>query len=133
MDKAHSYTSGRKILIVEDDSSESEIMDIKFNQEGFEVIRAKDGEEGFHIATKEQPNLIMLDLKLPKMDGITVMRKLKEDEWGKNIPIIILTNVPPEDRIVEKVAEDEPAYFLPKAEMSLDDVVAKAKEVLNIV
>ena len=83
-------------------------------------------------ALKDRPDLILLDLIMPKMDGMTVMNKLRQDEWGKTVPIIILTNLNMDDKIMRGVSKDEPAYYLMKAEVKLEDIVAKVREVLKI-
>ncbi|MCL5733597.1 MAG: response regulator [Patescibacteria group bacterium] len=105
----------------------------KFTREGFSALGAKDGEEGLASAISYQPDLILLDIVLPKMDGMTMMRKLREQsEWGKKVPIILLTNLNADDQIMMGVAKDEPAFYLIKTEWTLDDVVKKVKQSLNM-
>lgn len=59
-------------------------------KEEFHALGAKDGEEGLELALKEKPDLILLDVIMPKMDGMTMMKKLRKDNWGKKVPIILL-------------------------------------------
>ncbi len=80
-----------KILLVEDDSYLVKAITIRLEANNFEVVAAIDGEEGLAKARSEKPDLIILDVMLPKMDGFDVCRKLKIDNQYKNIPIIMLT------------------------------------------
>ncbi len=121
-----------KVLIVEDEPPMLMALSEKFRKENFDVLEAKNGEEALKSALKNHPDLILLDLIMPKMDGMTVMKKLREDEWGKKAPIIIITNLNMDDKIVKSVSKDEPAFYLMKAEMRMEDIVAKAKEVLKM-
>jgi DNA-binding response OmpR family regulator len=125
--------NSKKILVieeVEDDTSLRSVLRTKFIKEGFNVLEAGDGEEGLAIALHEHPNLIVLDILMPKMDGITMMEKLRHvNEWGKKVPIILLTNVSADDeRINKAVTENEPAYYLVKANYTISDLVEKIKE-----
>lgn len=81
----------RKILLVDDEADFVEMLRVRLEDSGYEVIVAYDGEEGLERAEKEAPELIILDIMLPKISGFDVCRKLKIDENFKNIPIIMLT------------------------------------------
>ncbi|PIT90425.1 MAG: response regulator, partial [Candidatus Komeilibacteria bacterium CG10_big_fil_rev_8_21_14_0_10_41_13] len=83
----------KKILIIEDDGFLLQMYSSKLTLEGFKVVDAIDGEKGVRVAKKELPDLILLDLMLPKKDGVTVLGELKKDKETKNIPVIILTNI----------------------------------------
>ena len=122
-----------KILIVEDEPAMRKALVDKFERENFEVIEAKNGKEGFNLAIEEQPCLIILDILMPKVDGLTLMKKIrKENEWGKNVPLVILTNLPPDDKAVNQISEDKPTYYLLKCDSKIEDIVMKAKELLGI-
>jgi DNA-binding response OmpR family regulator len=82
-----------KILIVEDEDSLAKVLAEQFEGDGFTVVTAKNGEEGIELALKEKPDVMVVDLIMPRMDGMTMLRKLKEDEVGKKIPAVILTNL----------------------------------------
>ncbi len=75
-------TQTKKILVVEDDVPELNALRDKFTREGFSILTAKNGEEGLAIALREHPDLILLDIIMPVMDGITMLVKLREDSWG---------------------------------------------------
>lgn len=123
----------KNILIVEDEEEVTRaISDMLTNQE-FTVLLAKDGEEGLNIALKEHPDLVLLDILMPKMDGMVMLQKLREDEWGKQVPVIILTNVSPNaNSIINSVLQNEPAYYLVKSDVKLEGILDKIKDVLKI-
>ncbi|HEX8932300.1 MAG TPA: response regulator [Patescibacteria group bacterium] len=118
------------ILIVEDDQILLQMYKDKFQIGKFEVLTALDGEEGLHLALDRHPDLILLDLAMPRMDGMTVMRKLREDPWGKTAPVIILTNLNIDGVILDEIIKNKPTYTLMKANTTPDDVLARAKEVI---
>lgn len=120
----------KTVLIIEDDSVLLWALVKTLTKEGFVVHKATDGEAGLELAIREHPDLILLDIIMPKMDGITVLKKLRADRWGKKVPVIVLTNLSAADAATDvgKRSQD----FLIKAEWKLTDVVAKVKERLNI-
>jgi len=120
----------KTILIIEDELSQLKALVDKFQREGFVSLQARDGKKGLEIALQKQPDIILLDIVMPKMDGLTMMKKLRqENTWGRNVPIILLTNLTADDEKINKsVAEDEPAYYLVKSNWTIDDVVKKVKE-----
>jgi two-component system OmpR family response regulator len=120
----------KKILIVDDDAEVRQILADKLIAEGFDVIQAVDGETGLQSADAARPDLILLDLIMPKIDGVGVMTKLRENEWGKNEPIIIITNIDPDENTVRAMAKCKPYYFFSKGMFDLDDLVNKIKEIL---
>ncbi len=89
-----------KLLIVEDEADIRELISFNLEMSGYEVLKARDGEEGLAMARSEMPDLIILDLMLPGMDGIKVCSHLKKDPEAKNIPIIMLTARSEDDDIV---------------------------------
>lgn len=123
----------KKILVVEDEAPMREAIVQKLHQAGFWTIEAKTGKEGFDMATTEQPDLILLDIILPVMDGMEVLKKIRGTPgWGKKIPIIMLTNLSADNEIMKGVFKNEPSYYLVKAEWRLEDVVQKVKETLGV-
>ncbi len=122
-----------KILIVEDEEIMLKQLTERFTGEKFEIVTARDGEEGLKLALTERPDLILLDIILPKMDGMTMMKKLRQmSSWGKKVPIIILTNLNANDSIMKGVTENEPAYYLTKTSWTIDEVLTKVKEQLGV-
>lgn len=126
------YTRGamNKILIIEDDTSLLKAYKEKLIREGFGVQGVTDGEAGLALALKEHPDLILLDILLPKMDGMEVMKELRSDQWGNKVPIIILTNLETDDERLRIITKGEPAYYLMKLNYTIAEVVSKIKEVL---
>ncbi len=123
----------KSLLIVEDEPSVSGALSDKFIREGFTVYEAKNGAEGLRTALEKRPDLILLDLAMPKMDGVEMMRRLREENvYGRKVPIIILTNLTADDKITWAVAKDEPAYYLIKSDWKIDDVVVKVRDTLGM-
>lgn len=122
----------KKILVVEDDSTLLKALTEKFTLENFSVSYAEDGQEGLGVALSTHPDIILLDILMPKMDGMSMLEKLREDEWGKDVPVIMLTNLNPDDIIVSQVIRDHPAYYLIKSNAKIDDILSKVKEVAGI-
>ncbi len=122
----------KTILIVEDETAMRQALGDKFKNSGFNVFTAPDGEEGLAVATKEKPDLVMLDILMPKMDGITLTKNLREgSSWGKEVPIVMLTNLTDPDSVSD-VASYGVFDFLVKTDWRLDDVVALVKKKLNM-
>ncbi len=82
-----------KIAIVEDEAAIRRMYALKLKFSEFEVCEAEDGEHGLVIIKEHQPDLILLDLRMPKMNGDEMLRELRATEWGEKIPVIILTNI----------------------------------------
>lgn len=124
--------SGKKILIIEDELPMLKALSDKFTLEGFSVLEARNGEEGMDVAIKTKPDLILLDLLMPVMDGKAMMEKLRRDEWGKKVPIIILSNLNPDDKTLNEIIASGPAYYFVKSKWKLEDLVKKVKKELGI-
>ncbi len=120
----------RTVLIVEDQFSMAEALSLKLKKE-YNVLVANDGEEGLNIALKKNPDLVMLDIMMPKMDGLTVMRKIREDkDWGVDVPIIMLTNISDPVHIAE-ASRFGVFDFLVKTDWKLDDVARIVKQKID--
>ena len=87
------------VLLVEDDPSVLEMYRLKLELDGYTVVVAPDGEEGLRMAREDPPDIVFLDIRLPKMDGLEVLRKLRAEDKTRNIPVIILSNYDEEDLI----------------------------------
>ena len=121
--------SNKKILLIEDEAMLLEMYTLKFSEGGFKVIQAKDGESGLELAKKEKPTLILLDIIMPKLDGFAVLKRLKENEITKDIPIILLTNLGQDEDIKKGLALGAVDYFI-KANHTPTQIVEKVKETL---
>lgn len=117
----------KKILIVEDDHALRAALRDKLARERFVVLEAKDGEEGLKIALDEQPDLILLDIVMPKVDGLTMLGQLREDSWGKTAHVIMLTNLS-DGESVSKSLENAAFDYLVKSDWKLEDIVRKIRD-----
>jgi len=120
----------KKILIVEDDIGLARILSDILEKEKFTVFVARDGEEGLEKAFAESPDLIFLDIQLPRMRGTVFLEKLRSDKRGAAMPVIVLSNLDDVDT-VSKTLEGNVKNFFVKANLNLSDVVAKTKELLG--
>lgn len=120
-----------RILIVEDEEKLLNLLKNKLIRGGFEPIVAQDGEEALKQAKAHNPDLVILDLLLPKVDGFGVLSQLRESKSEKELPIIVLTNYGNSDN-VSRVLSLGAEVFLIKANYSLDEVVNKIKTILKI-
>lgn len=121
----------RTVLIIEDDQIILEMYRDKFQVSRWGVITALNGEDGLNAALRHHPDLILLDLAMPKMDGMTVMKHLRSDSWGEIVPVIILTNLNIDGKLLEEIIKNKPTYSLMKANTTPDDVLSKASDIVN--
>jgi DNA-binding response OmpR family regulator len=120
----------KKILFIEDEAALQKTFRDILEKEGYQMISALDGELGLRLAKSQKPDLILLDLILPRKDGFEVLKELKEDETTKGIPVIVLTNL--EDiESVEKAIELGATTYLVKAQYTLEEVIQKVKKALE--
>lgn len=115
-----------KIAIVEDDQAISQMYRLKFEAEGFEVETAGNGKLGLELAESMRPDIILLDLMMPEMNGDEMLEKLRATDWGKNVRVIILTNMG-EQEAPESVKKLNVRRFIVKAEMTPRQVAEMVK------
>ena len=120
----------KKILFIEDEESLQRAMGSMLEQNKLQILKALNGDEGLAIAKKEMPDLILLDLILPKKNGFEVLVELKKDPGTKDIPIIVLTNLEGSTDIERALALGATTYLV-KANYALEDVMAKIESVLE--
>ena len=120
----------KKILFIEDEPTIQKAISRFLEKEGYEIKNALDGEIGIEIAKKMKPDLILLDLILPKKNGFEVLKELKKEESTKNIPVIALTNLEESDNIERVLSLGATAYLI-KANYKLEEIVEKIKQILN--
>ncbi|SRR6266567_3153606 len=121
----------KRLLIVEDDAVLQKALSSYLASENFEVMCAGDGEMGLAMAISEKPDLILLDIVLPKKDGYQVLKEVKANSETNHIPIVLLTNLG-SIADVEKALEMGATTYLVKADYKLEEVTEKIKEILNI-
>ncbi len=120
----------KKILIIEDESALQKTLGEVLSQQGHEVLSALNGEVGLKLAQSEKPDLILLDLVLPKIHGFDVLKKIKENPETKEIPVIILTNLESIENI-KKAIELGATTYLVKADYSLEELTSKINQVFQ--
>ncbi len=120
----------KKILIVEDDKFLRELIVKKLSKEGYDVSEAVDGEEGVKKVKEEKPELVLLDLILPGIDGFEVLSRIKEDPASSVIPVIILSNLGQKED-VERGMELGAIDYLVKAHFTPGEIVEKVRSILK--
>ena len=120
----------KKILLIEDEVALSKTLKEYLSREKFEILSAFDGETGLAMAKEKLPDLVLLDIILPRKDGYTVLDELRSEEKTKNIPVIILTNMESSDD-VRRALERGVTTYLIKSNYKLEDILGKVKEALR--
>ncbi len=119
----------KKILIIEDNESYAGILQHKLTNAGFNIVLAGDGEAGIIELKQGNFDLVMIDLLLPKMNGIQVMNEIRRLETIAGIPIIILTNLNPNEELLSAIKKNKPSDYMIKPDVTLDDIVAKITKI----
>ena len=120
----------KTVLIVEDEQSMQRALKNKLEHSGYTVVTANDGEGAVDALRSAKPDLVLLDLIMPKLDGISVLRQMKADDALRGIPVVILTNLSSGDKVAEAMQLGT-FDFLVKANYSLDDVLKKVNDRLG--
>lgn len=120
----------QKVAIVEDDQAISQMYRIKFEAEGYEVETAENGKLGLKLAETMKPDIILLDLMMPEMNGDEMLTLLRATAWGKDMKVIILTNMG-EQEVPESIKELKVSSFILKADMTPRQVAEVVKETLK--
>lgn len=120
-----------KILIIEDEIALRGALSIKLKKEGFEVLEAQNGQEGLNLAMTQKPDLVLLDIIMPEMNGLDVLKDIKNNVGLATVPVIVLTNLP-EENAKEKVKELGGTEYLVKSNIPLEELVAKIKTYLAV-
>ena len=120
-----------KIAIIEDDITISQMYRMKFEADGFDVQLARDGESGVALVKAFKPDLILLDLKMPEMNGVEALKIIRKNDWGKNIPVIVLTNLG-EEEVSKEVRSLRIHSYIVKANLTPRQVVNHVKEALDL-
>ena len=121
--------TANKILIVEDENLMLEALKEQLEREGFIVSAAKNGNDGLAIALEQKPDLILLDIIMPKMDGLEMLKHLRENDWGREVEVLLLTNLNTAAKVAEAVEIGVHDYLI-KSDWTLSGIVDKIKEKL---
>ena len=120
----------KKILIVEDDKLLIKALGSKLKEKKFKVLEAFDGEEGLEAAKKNKPDLVLLDLNMPKMDGLTMLKKMRQTDWGADMTIMVLTNYNDKEKVSEALNQYVFRYLV-KSDWDLDQIADEIEKKLK--
>ena len=120
-----------KIAIIEDDQTISQMYRMKFEANGYEVALADNGKRGVALVEDFQPDIILLDLQMPEMNGAEALEEIRKHDWGKSIPVIILTNMGEEESPKELKKLNIESYIV-KADLTPSQVVERVKSTLAL-
>ncbi len=120
-----------KILLIEDDTLIVKIYSTRLKADGFTVVSADNGEDGLAVAEKEQPDFILLDVMMPKMDGFHVLETLRSKPELKSVPIIVYSNLAQESEM-QKAIQMGATEFIVKANISPTELVNKIKSYVKV-
>ena len=130
--KTNNKSNKKKILVVEDDQTLNKVLSNALEEMKFKIFKAFNGLEGLKKAMKHKPDLICLDIMMPEMDGMEMLRELRKDEWGKNVFVYILTNADPSEELINEASRAPyVSAYLMKSEVGIQEVVEKVIEKLN--
>ena len=124
-------TGKKTILIVDDEKDLRDALATALADEGFNVLTAADGDEGLKMAFEHKPDLILLDLVMPKLDGYAVLDRLRLDEWGKDANVFLLTVLEDIDSVSKAIEHGGLEYFV-KTDWRLEDIVERIQEKLGV-
>lgn len=120
----------KKILVVEDEEALLEVLKDRLENEGFDVLVAKDGAAGLIMALEKKPDLILLDIIMPKLDGLSMLKQLRDYEAGKDIRVVFMTNVN-DSKEVHEALQYGARDFMVKSDWAISDLVASIRNLLN--
>ena len=118
----------KKVLVIDDDKNLTMVLVDKLKLSGFEATSAGDGEEGLKMALESHPDLILLDLMMPKKGGLDMLKELRVDSWGKHAKVLVLTLLEQMDSMAEATEDNALGYFV-KTNHTLDEIIEKIQSV----
>lgn len=122
--------ANKTVMVVEDDNFLSDAYRVKFENSGYEVSHAADGESAFKMIKQNPPDVIILDLLLPKMDGFEVLQKIKATDELSKIPVLIATNYPEKENLARAKEFGADDLFI-KSEIAISDLIDRCNELLG--
>lgn len=124
-------TEPKRIVVIDDEPAIREALVEMLSVAGFDVTGAENGKKGLDVISRQRPDLILLDIMMPEMNGWQVLEALKKDEWAKSVPVIILTNLDGVEN-VSKAMEQEAYQYVVKGDTELKDILAMVKGKLGL-
>lgn len=122
----------KRILLADDDQALSKLYSTVLERQGYIVIPAHDGEEAYELAVKNKPDVVIIDISMPKRNGVLVSNDIRQTEWGKKTPIVLLTGREVDEIGLENIMKVEPTFYFMKGSGSTEEFVAKIKDVLEV-
>ncbi|HRN70214.1 MAG TPA: response regulator [Candidatus Woesebacteria bacterium] len=119
------------VMIIEDNLSELSLYQQKLEEAGFTVFTEFDGQKGLEQVLKEKPHVLLLDMGLPHMSGLDVMKEIRKNMWGMTVPIIVLTEHDCKEEMLNEILQYKPSFYVVKSKTSADEVVEKVKKILG--
>jgi len=120
------------ILVIDDTALAREAVAKLLEYEGFRTLRAKNGREGWAMMYNDTPDLVLLDLMMPEMDGVTFLKMLRRSPLWKDMPVIVLTGVNDDNKLITRAWELKVADLIPKASFGFEDLLARVKQHLPV-
>lgn len=124
--------SSKKILVAEDDLAIRTSLREELKFDGFEVLEAVDGEDAWTKINSEVPDLVVLDLMMPKLNGLAVLKKIRESKTTNSLPVIVLTNLDADGRMIDQMVALKPSFYFLKQNINANEIPAKVRECLNM-
>lgn len=121
----------KSVLIIEDEGDLKNLLKKKFSDEHFQVLEAENGKTGLDVSLSKHPDIIILDIIMPVMDGLSMLRELRQDEWGRGAKVIVLSNLNAPDKVSESLEKNIYNYLI-KSDWEPDDIVKLAKKSLGM-
>ena len=121
-----------KIMVIDDTALARESVAKLLEYEGFETLKASNGRDGWAMMYNDTPDLILLDLMMPEMDGITFLKMLRRSPLWKDMPVIVLTGVNDDDKLITRAWELKVNDLIPKASFGFEDLLARVKQHLPV-
>lgn len=121
----------KKILIIEDEQAYLNLLYSTLSRKGYTIFSAVDGEQGLEKAKTHKPDLILLDIRLPGMDGIQMLEELRKIKNIKDTKVVMLTNLEPDATIVDKVVDNLPVHYFVKSDIGLNELIGKISQVFT--
>lgn len=120
----------KKILIIEDDFSYASLLEKMFSEEKYEVFVAKNGEEGLKLSDEKKPDIILLDIRMPVMDGREMLKRLREKEFGADVKVIFLTNLEADSEVLEQTLNDKNTFYILKSDVGFSELKQKVASLI---
>jgi len=121
---------GKKVVLVEDEQTLLKTIEFTLKDKGYDVHTAMDGEEASNLIKEQKPDIVLLDILLPKKNGLEVLQEMKDNPEVADTPVLLLTNLSDEESISQGVSMGARGYFV-KSDMTLEEVAEKVAEVLG--